>query len=339
MRTGKALFSPWLWLRLVLAAALLTFVVGRNGPERIVKALLAADPAWTAAAALAFFLSVAGGAFQWHVLLRLQGFDYGFRACFRSYYSGMFLNNFMPGTVGGDALRVWDVHRSESAEGGLGKAAAATLLDRLFGFSALAFFSLLALVYELNRRQLPGDLLRHLLLAVGAVSLCFALLLLVLLSRRASQTFHSVIAILGLERLDAAYAKVQASLLAYKARWGRMALVFAVACVVQTLRIGVHLLSAWALALYLPPSFFLSFIPLIALAAVLPLNVGGWGVPQGLGAYLYSLPGILAPAAAIAAITDFDVRAAATALAFLPSVIGMVVMLGGGFYFVVGRKK
>jgi hypothetical protein len=32
-----------------------------------------------------------------------------------------------------------------------------------------------------------------------------------------------------------------------------------------------------------------------------------------------------------------DIKVTAAALAFLPSVIGLVVMLGGGFYFVRGR--
>jgi uncharacterized protein (TIRG00374 family) len=332
---GIKLRSLGFWLRLFLAAGLLAWVVERNGQARIAEALLAANPVWVAVAAFGFFLSILAGAYQWHVLLQLQGIAYGFRACFRSYYSGMFLNNFMPGTVGGDALRVWDVHRRESASGGLGKAAAATLLDRLFGFSALAFFSLLALAYELQRRELPPGLLRHLLLAVSAVSLCFAFLLLLLLSRRFSGGVHAAVRAWGFARLDAAYAKVQDSLLAYKSRRRRMAAVFAIACLVQLLRISVHALSAWALHLSIAPSFFFTFIPLIALAAVLPLNVGGWGLPQSLGAALYALPGILAPAASGA----FDAHAAAAALAFLPSVIGMFVMLGGGFYFVVGRSE
>jgi len=133
------------------------------------------------------------------------------------------------------------------------------------------------------------------------------------------------------------HAKVQESLQAYKARWGRIGLVFLVACVVQLLRIAVHALCALALQLSLAPAFFFSFIPLIALTAILPLNVGGWGVPQGLGAYLYGLPGVLTAAAAGVAAGSalaFDPRAAAAALAFLPTAIGMLVMLGGGFYFV-----
>jgi hypothetical protein len=128
---------------------------------------------------------------------------------------------------------------------------------------------------------------------------------------------------------------VQDSVRAYRARWGSIAVVFLVACLVQLLRVSVHAFSAWALQLSLAPAFFFSFIPLIALTAVLPLNVGGWGVPQGLGAYLYGLPGILTTSAiGLAGSAVFDPRTAAAALAFLPTAIGMVVMLGGGFYFV-----
>jgi uncharacterized protein (TIRG00374 family) len=288
------------------------------------------------AAAACFLVSIFAGALQWHMLLRLQGIEYGFFPSFRSYYSGLFLNNFMPGTVGGDALRVWDVHRSESAEGGLGKAAAATLIDRLLGFSALSFFSLLALGYELQRDTLPGGLIRHLLLAVGAVCACFALLFVLLLSKRISGALHAAIRSLGWEKLDAAYQKVQNALFAYKARRRRLLPVFVVACVVQLLRVGVHALCAFALHLTIAPAFFFSFIPLIALAGVLPLNVGGWGVPQGLGAYLYALPGILTPDAVSG---PFETGSAAAALAFLPSAVGMVVMLWGGFYFVSGRPR
>ncbi len=330
----KALFSPWLWGRFFLVIAMLYWVVARNGPQRIAQALLSVNPFWACAAAAVFFASIFGGAFQWYVLLRLQGIEYRLGACFRSYYSGMFLNNFLPGTVGGDALRVWDVHRSEQD---LGKATAATLLDRLLGFSALSLFSLMALSYELNRRALPDALLKHLLWAVGTVTLCFALLLLVLLSRRVSVLIHACIRLVGLKRLNTAYAKLQDSLFAYKSSWGKMSGVFAIAASVQILRVAVHLFCAWSLGISISPSFFLTFIPLIALAAVLPLNVGGWGVPQSLGTYLYSLPGILAP---ISGPTQgLDTGSAATALAFLPSVIGMVVMLGGGFYFIVGRKN
>ena len=65
------------------------------------------------------------------------------------------------------------------------------------------------------------------------------------------------------------------------------------------------------------------------------INVGGWGVPQSLGTYLYTLPGVISGAGTAAS----DPKVAAAALAFLPSVVGLVVMLGGGFYFVSGKPR
>jgi uncharacterized protein (TIRG00374 family) len=332
--------SLWMWARLLVVVAILWWIVARSGGARIVDAILAADARWVAAAAGVFFLSILAGAWQWHLLLKIQGIRFGFKDCFRSYYSGMFLNNFLPGTVGGDALRVWDVHREQQAaeRPSLGKAAASTLLDRLMGFSALSVFSLIALAIEFQRQELPRGLMINLLKAVGAVSGTFVLMLVLLLSRRFSGALHTVIHALGMERLGKIHAKVQDSLHAYRARWGNIAGIFLVACLVQLLRVSVHAFSAWALQLSLAPAFFFSFIPLIALTAVLPLNVGGWGVPQGLGAYLYGLPGILTTSAVgavgVYGATAFDPKAAAAALAFLPTAIGMLVMLGGGFYFV-----
>jgi uncharacterized protein (TIRG00374 family) len=323
----------WTLARLAAVGLILAWVITRGGGRDVASALLAADPRWTLAAATVFFLSIVAGAWQWHLLLALQGIRFGFRASFRSYYSGMFLNNFLPGTVGGDALRVWDVHRArgDDAAPSLGRAAASTLLDRLMGFSALSFFSLLALALEFQRQDLPRGLLLNLLKAVGAVSAAFVLLLLLLLSRRFSGALQAAIRALGMERLGNVHAKVQDAVHAYRARWGRIGGVFLLACLVQLMRVAVHACCAFALHLSIAPAFFFSFIPLIALTAVLPLNVGGWGVPQGLGAYLYGLPGILTATAAAAA---FDSKAAAAALTFLPTAIGMVVMLGGGFYFV-----
>jgi hypothetical protein len=103
------------------------------------------------------------------------------------------------------------------------------------------------------------------------------------------------------------------------------------------------------LGVRISPVFFFCFIPVIALAGVVPLNVGGWGIPQSIGTYLYTLPGVLEPVlAASGALSgspsfaatggNVNVNVAAAALAFLPSVIGLVVMLGGGFYFVRGRS-
>jgi glycosyltransferase 2 family protein len=330
----SALRYLWFWLRLLAAVSVLWYVVEKNGRGRILEVLFNADLIWVLLASLLFFISVVAGAYQWYLLLRIQGIQFRFRDCFRTYYSGMFLNNFLPGTVGGDALRVYEVQKGME---GWGKAAAATFLDRLIGFFSLSLLSLIAVSAALWRNTLDQTVFRHLLYAVGVVFGCFVLLLVFLLSRRIAQITHIVIRWTGLKWLDEAYTKLQDILWAYRARYAEVGFVVMVSCIVQILRINVHWFSALALGIHISPVFFFCFIPVIALAGVIPLNVGGWGIPQSIGTYLYALPGVLAPVAQ--GMADGNLRVTAAALAFLPSVIGLVVMLGGGFYFVTGKPK
>lgn len=327
--TPAAKSRLWFWARLLAVAAILWWVVHRNGKGRIVDSLVSADPAWVILAAAIFFLSIALGAYQWYLLLRFQGIGWGYPACFRTYYSGMFLNNFLPGTVGGDAMRVYEVHRSDP---GLGKAVAATFLDRLMGFFALSCMSVVAVALTLWKGTLDQSVFRHLLYAVGVVFACFMAVLSMLLSRRLASITHALIRWTGMKWLDEAYAKVQDTLRAYHARRRQMAFVVLVSFAVQFLRIAVHWMASLALGLSIDPAFFFTFIPIIALVAVVPVNLGGWGLPQSLGTYLYTLPGVIASGTP-------DPNVSAAALAFLPSVVGLVVMLGGGFYFVTGKPR
>ncbi len=329
MLRGSAARRIWFWIRLVAAISVLWWVIEKNGRGHIVDNLRNVQLGWVALAAGVFFLSILAGAYQWYLLLKLQGIDFGYKASFRTYYSGMFLSNFLPGNVGGDALRVYEVQKGTE---GWGKAAAATFLDRLIGFFSLSLMSLMAVGLEVWRQTLDAGVFRNLLYAVAFVFVSFVIALILLLSRRAAALLHAFVRKTGMQWLDEVYSRLQGILHAYRGRWGGMAFIILVSCVVQILRVDVHWFCALGLGVDISPIFFFSFIPVIALAGVVPLNVGGWGIPQSIGTYLYTLPGVLPVLAG-------DSKATAAALAFLPSVVGLVVMLGGGVYFVRGRVK
>ncbi len=313
-------------MRLVIVSALLFFVIRKNGGVAILHSISSADPFWVAMAALSFFLSIVAGAYQWYLLLKYQGLEYTYPSSFRTYYAGLFFSNFLPGTVGGDALRVYEVQKS-TAE--MGKVLAATVLDRLFGFFVLSLFALIAVLLSLGQESLQMEDFRYLLSTVGFVFICFVGVLFLLLSRRVSGHIHALIRRLGFKWLDDTYSRVQALCLAYRSQHTRMAKVLLVSSVVQILRINVHWFAALGLGIVISPVFFFCFIPIIALAGVIPLNVGGWGIPQSIGTFLYTLPGVIHNLS-----DDVSMGAPAAALAFLPSVVGFVVMVGGGFYFV-----
>jgi len=72
-------------------------------------------------------------AFRWWLLLRSQSIVIGIAPAVRLHFLGLFYNNFMPSSVGGDLIRAWYVthHTSKRLE-----AALSVFVDRLIGLAS-----------------------------------------------------------------------------------------------------------------------------------------------------------------------------------------------------------
>ncbi|HQO09437.1 MAG TPA: lysylphosphatidylglycerol synthase transmembrane domain-containing protein [Clostridiales bacterium] len=53
-----------------------------------------------------FIMSVAAAAYRWEYVIRIQNKKMPFADSFREYFIGMFFNNFLPGSIGGDVVRI-----------------------------------------------------------------------------------------------------------------------------------------------------------------------------------------------------------------------------------------
>ncbi len=71
--------------------------------------------------------------------------------------------------------------------------------------------------------------------------------------------------------------------------------------------------------------YFLAFVPLIGLSASLPISFGGLGVREKLGIYLFAF---IHPSGSLAAANQF-----------LASIVGILVSLIGGVFFISGQKQ
>ena len=87
---------------------------------------------------LASLLVVVAGqvayAWRWRVLLVAAGVQAPFSLVVRQYFIGIFLNNFLPSTVGGDLAKVYLLGRAH----GYGAVTASVLLDRMLGIGVLS---------------------------------------------------------------------------------------------------------------------------------------------------------------------------------------------------------
>ena len=229
---------------------------------------------WTAAGLAVSFAAIVLSSLRWQRVLRVLDVDSELPALMSHYLAGQFVSNFLPTTVGGDVLRV--ARLSAAGDASQRPACfASVVLERLSGFIVLPLLTLLALAAN------PG--LRHLgtasrlalalsittLVALGAIVVAAS-------SRRLGarlagdtrlRNFAAAVH-LGLDRIrrhPSEAVSVLGSAFAYQ-----LSLVLAAWAAAHALGIGA---VGWSVAM--------AFIPVVAIAQVLPFSVNGIGLREG----------------------------------------------------------
>ncbi|MDZ7271136.1 MAG: flippase-like domain-containing protein [candidate division KSB1 bacterium] len=132
---------------LALRAAVSLLLIGllflRANVREIWSAMRQAEAGPLAAAFALLFVGYIISTLRWQFLLRALEIHLPFRSLLASYCVAIFVGNFLPSTVGGDAVRAYDTVR---LSGRKGAPIAAVLVDRLLGVLALVLFAALVVV-------------------------------------------------------------------------------------------------------------------------------------------------------------------------------------------------
>jgi hypothetical protein len=263
------------------------------------------DPALLCLALLMQFASTNAAILRWHLLMQNLRMPQPFGFYWRSYFKGMFFNQALPTSIGGDALRVVDVYkrgfRKRDALHGV-------LLDRGIGLAALLLLNVVANAFDptLFPRQIYH--LINLVALAGLVGFC-ALLLPCHLS-----WFHGTNAWLSLIRnlsrsLNQAFCRQRVPL----ATLSILTHLFTMFCICATGRaVGLDY-SLLTYFIVVPPALLFTLIP---------VSLAGWGVREGAMVALFSLIG--GDTAAI--LTVSILYGLMLALISIP---GLIVFLGG----------
>ncbi|MBC8367701.1 flippase-like domain-containing protein [bacterium] len=306
-------------LRIVLTLLLVAWVLSRISLGQAWGLLLRADVLPLAGALLLFLVSVFAGAWQWGRFLAAQGIDLKFRPVLELYWVGLFFNNFLPGNLGGDLVKVWDLRRQERDTLA---SATATLADRLTGLSALAFLALIAAIPLRNHPDLAG-IATVVLIGAGFFILGAALFLLdpvATLIRRLAQS-------LRLLSGEGIRGRLLERLRLLRTRKRLLLGLFGFSLGVQILRVGVHWLVCLALVGSATPAFneFFLAVPPLAFALTLPVTVGGLGLREGLAIPLFRPLGL--------------VGEVPVTLQFAAYLLMLLVSLFGGLIFLARRRR
>jgi uncharacterized membrane protein YbhN (UPF0104 family) len=298
------------WLRLLLAVALLGGVLWAVDLSAMLARLRQARPAWVLAALAGAVASNLVAAWRWGSLVRWLGHAMRLGPAVTVYFQAMVINALLPGAVvGGDVYRVAALRRRGMA---LLEAGVSVLLDRFNGLWVQTVLGLLALAWGLAAGTGP---VRSALGALGLPAVSSAVLLALALLLLAAP----VLMVLAAQRATAKGTTgrtrmVRTAALLYRPRWGREYLRQALSsAAVHTLSVAALACAGRALGLELSYGAYLVCAVPIFLMATLPIGYGGWGTRE---------------AAAALALGAFGVPASVgVAVAVLVGLLGLVQAL------------
>jgi hypothetical protein len=306
-------------LKITVSAGLLAFILHKVSVSELVALVQGADARWMAAAVAIFLLSNVVGGFQWHALLRASGVMIPARRTIRFYFVGLFFNNFLPASIGGDAIKVYDVSRIGSS---VFQVVAVTMLDRIIGIFSLCLLAAVSVVALSASPQTQTLTLWPYLLVFLA---CMMPAVAVYFFRPLSRVLRWLVRILLPPSWGIGGNSILDYLGKFKSKKKLILGLMLLSVAIQAMRVITHVLVALSLGVRVDPvvfGLFFVFVPLLSLAMIPPITINGLGIREGLGIVLLARAGI--------GQTD------AFAVEFLTYVVSVVISLVGLAFF-VGR--
>jgi uncharacterized membrane protein YbhN (UPF0104 family) len=266
---------------------------------------------WFVLGAALACLALVAGAVRWHALLHHAGLRSRPRETLRAYWIGIFSNNFLPTSFGGDAVRAWMVAPSGRP---LVRAFTSVLVDRVAGLVCLFLLGWLGVAF--GPIEVPGELVTPFAVATAVAAVAGALAVAALRRRGLGRFLPAM--------LRPWASEVAATLRAYGTDYRLQAETLGLSLVFQSLMVASTWTLSEALGLDVSPVILAVVLPLVLLATLAPITVAGFGVREGAYVLLLGEVGVSAGHATLLSL--FTV--VALAVASLPG--GVAIALGRG---------
>jgi len=301
-------------LRVGVSALALGVVFTRVPVREVAGSITTLDPFWLTMAFVFVYAAILLSAYKWKLLLEARGYSLGLGRLTRHYFVGLFFNDFLPTSVGGDVVRAWDAGRDlEDAPEG----AASVIAERLVASFALGVTAALGL--------LAADAGPRAAIAVVVVLVASAAFVaLFLWPARSAAMVRGAMGGRFDPAADSVGRCVHAVNDTLRSR-GRVAAVFALSIAFQVLVALVNWCIFRALGAPVTLGACVVFTSIISAVTMVPISISGHGVREAGYAYFFGLVGVASAVAVSASLLFFAVVAIAT--------------LPGAAFFAIGRRS
>ena len=272
--------------KLGVSLLLLYWVLRKTNLAEIFTAVRSTSIPLLMAALSIYFVSYYIRAHRWRVLLKAQGVNASVSFLLKSYMVGIFFSNFLPSTIGGDAVRVYDIWRLGASKSG---AVATVVVDRFLGLVGLILFAIGAMLVS---EQLSTHLwLLYPWLLLGAVVMLLGFWMLSMLSKQMSMLIPKIRVPLA-QKLHNKLSNILTAFLTFKNRKYALAVSLGLSLIVQITVVVHYYLIAKSLDLSVSFESFFLVIPPVTLIMALPVSINAIGLRENafvffFGAYGY----------------------------------------------------
>jgi uncharacterized protein (TIRG00374 family) len=295
--------------RVVIAAGLTVLLLWHSDPRAVWLAARGADWRFIVLACALVAIDRVLMAYRWWALLapvdrtdplEARGYEGRVRAelggrpplatVMRIFFVSTFVGTFLPASVGGDAVRAYELSKQRVA--GV-DAVASVLMDRLLGVVSI-------LIVAIAGAMLARDLIdiRALFPALAVLTVACAAALAVVFSPRAAAAVAGMLAHLPHGRDTG--TRLVTAIQRYASLHMAMANVLLCSIAVQILRVFQTYFLGLALGLAVPLGVYFALVPLILLIVLMPITINGIGTTQAGFVWLFGRAGVAsAPAFAL----------------------------------------
>lgn len=305
-------------MRILVSLGLISYLIWHADPAKVWASWQHADFRFVALAFLIQVFGVCLNALRWRTLLRANGQKQPYLWLLSAYFAGQFANNFLPTSVGGDAVRAAQLARRI---GSISQASASVFLERLIGFLALSIIANLALVWgyldHTGKPLVTAPALR--LLTVGFTLAAISAMVASLLAPRVLRRFGPRLPKIARRPVS----RIAQALNDYFPQGIAFIKVLALSLIFQTLWVINHIMCGLALHIDAPTQIYFLMVPITDMVGLAPIFVNNLGAREAVFSLYLSQVGVSTATAIALAFMIFTVR-------LLVSTLGGLVVLFGG---------
>ncbi|GAB4331981.1 MAG: lysylphosphatidylglycerol synthase transmembrane domain-containing protein [Calditrichia bacterium] len=304
-------------LRVGISLGLLYYLVSLTDYHKIITALTNVNTGPLVAAGATFLLSIVILAFRWRVLTRAYGLKSTYPELVVFYLIGLFFNNFLPTSIGGDLSRAYYLGQ---VSGDRAASIGTVFLERVIGLLATLSLAMLSLFWLLS--NFNSNRILYFTLGVAAF---LAIFVAMVMSRRLYNRLKGWISRISLYHIGERIIRVLDTLHFYRDKKTVLIQTFFLSLASQITLVMMNFILARAIGINeVPLGYFFLVVPVTFVFSLMP-SINGIGVRETGYVLLLNKYAVL--------------HHLALSLSFLVTILPLLISIVGGILFMFYRAK